>query len=86
MGGLRELCGTIVIHLGCREGTIIARSFELAARVELDHYLVSGFAGVLTPSGVFSLVVLEDTVLFSLLDALPVSLEGDVEEGIASEH
>ena len=34
--------------------------------------------------GVFTLVVLKDTILLSFFDALPVCLEGDIEHGIAA--
>ena len=42
--------------------------------------------GVVFALGILCLVVLWDAMLLSFLNALPVSLEGDVEHGIAVEH
>jgi hypothetical protein len=43
-----------------------------------DHDLVSYVVGVRNVLGVLLLVVLEDTMLLSFLDVVPISLERDV--------
>ena len=86
IGGLRELDGTVVTDLGDRARTVEPSSFELAVGVCSDHYLVSWTVDVVAPGGVFSFVVLKDATLLLFLNALPVSLERHVEEGITSKH
>ena len=50
------------------------------------HNLVARVVGVRLANAVFTFVVLADELLLPLLDALPVSLKGHIEEGIASKH
>ena len=66
--------------------TLTADSFKFPAGVSLNHDLVSDLVGVVSALGVFALVVLQDAVLLPFLDALPVSLERYVEEGISTKH
>ena len=61
-------------------------SFELAAGVLFNADPVSRVVDVFTSGGVLAPIVLKDTVLLPFLDALPISLEGDVEQCVASEH
>jgi hypothetical protein len=44
-----------------------------------DHYLVTYVVGVRDAFGILSLVVLEDTILLSFLNVVPIGLERDVE-------
>jgi hypothetical protein len=46
--------------------------------VFFDHDLVSYVIGMRDALGILLLVVLEDTMLLSFLDVVPISLEGDV--------
>ena len=54
--------------------------------VSADHDLITHCVVVMYSFGVFTLVVLEDELLLPLLNVLPVFLERDVEERIASKH
>jgi hypothetical protein len=70
--------GPIVIHLGDRVWTTEPSSRELAVWVLFDHDLVSYVVGVRDALGILLLVVLEDTMLLSFLNVVPIRLEGDV--------
>ena len=50
------------------------------------HDFVAYVVSMREALGVLPFVVLKDKLLLSILDALPVSLKGDVEHGIAAEH
>ena len=54
--------------------------------VSADHNLITHCVVVMHSFGVFTLVVLEDELLLSLLNLLPVRLERDVEERVAPKH
>ena len=55
-------------------------------RVSVDHDSITYCAVVMNSFSVLALVVLEDELLLSLLDVLPVCLKGDVEERVASKR
>ena len=54
--------------------------------VSADHNLITHCVVVMYLFGVFTLVVLEDELLLPSLNVLPVCLERDVEERVASKH
>ena len=58
----------------------------LVVWVLVNHDLVPGIVHVCNAFCVFTLVVLEDKLLLTFLDVLPVSLERCVEDGVAIEN
>ena len=57
-----------------------------AVWVLVNHHLVACIVGAFNAFGVFTSVVLDDESLLAVFDALPVSLEQYVEDGIAVKH
>ena len=82
----RFWCAIVFKDLGHCVWTNPAFSFEFATGVSLDHYLISRVVGVLTSCGIFGFVVLDDAVLFPLLDALPIGFKGDVQQSIPAKR
>jgi len=58
----------------------------LTVRLQVYHDAVSDGVCVGNPVLVLPLVVLSDKLLLTLFDVIPVGLEGDIEEGVSSEH
>ena len=54
-----------------------------AVRVATNHYLVADRVGMFNASGILACIVLKDKSLLTFLHALPVSLKGDIEDGIS---
>ena len=68
------------------EWSLASIAAVLVVRVETHHDTVSSSAVVWDASGILSFVVLDDKLLLSLFNALPVSIERDVKEHVASEN
>ena len=58
----------------------------LAVWVLVNHHLVPNIVRVFNAFGVFTPIVLNDELLLSFFDVLPVSLERYVEDGVAIEN
>ena len=58
----------------------------LAVRIEAYHDTVSGSVLVWDAFGILSFVVLDDKLLLTFFDILPISLERDVKERVASKN
>ena len=72
--------------LGHCAWTNAAFSFEFATGVSFDHHLISRVTGVLTSRGILGFVILNDAMLFALLDVLPTGFEGDVQQSIPAKR
>ena len=85
-GGLSELDGAIVINLANCVWSRILGWPMLAIGVLFDHDFVTNATDMINAFCVFSCIVLEDKLLVSFLDALPVWLEGDVDKCVPLER
>ena len=56
----------------------------LAVGLASHHCLISHLMGVEQSRGLFLTIVLQDKLLLSVLDALPISLKQDVQDGVLS--
>ena len=83
---LGELDGAIVINLADRVRPLVEGLPMLSAWVLLDHNMVSHGVCVVLASGILAFVVLDDKLLLSLLDVVPIGLEANVQERVSAEH
>ena len=86
MGDLRKLRGAVVKDLVHRARTGPASSFELATGVLFNHCLISNMIGVVSAGLALRFVILDDSMLLSCFDALPISFKGDVKWSISAKH
>ena len=85
-GVLLELDRSIVVNGSHSVGSREAVRAMFAVGRKSYHDLVTNLIGVWEALGVFPFVVLKDELLLSILNVLPVRLEGDVEHGISAKH
>ena len=78
-----ELNGTVVIHLSYRERADKSIAAVFSVRILHDHNAITYAVGVGLACGIFPVIVLADKLLLAFLDAFPVRLERDIEEGVS---